>query len=159
MALSGSISPAAGTTDGDRTGHGHSPHAPSPRDFGLLLEHTPRASATARHEARRVLVDWGLEDEQVHTVLLVVSELVTNAVTHARPPVILHLRDTQEGTGHVQVHVSDGGPRTAPLTWAANRADDEHGRGTDIVAALTRDTGTDLDGDGLIDHWATLSVD
>jgi hypothetical protein len=48
----------------------------------------------------------------------VVSELVTNAVAHALPPVVLHLTLTTGGTG-VQVRVTDGGPAPTTAAWAA----------------------------------------
>ncbi|MFC8016254.1 ATP-binding protein [Streptomyces cinereoruber] len=133
------------------------------RVFGLPLEHGPLAPATARHAARAVLETWGLDEEQVYDVLLVISELVTNAVVHALPPVVLHLHATADTAGSVQVHVSDGGPQpttAAPTSWAADRPDDEHGRGGNIVTTLADCTGveTDCDTDGLIDHWATLDA-
>ncbi|MFE4583112.1 ATP-binding protein [Streptomyces chartreusis] len=126
--------------------------------FGLLLEHGPLAPATARHEARPVLTTWGLNEEQIYDTLLVISELVTNAVTHALPPVILHLQAATDGFGGIQVHVSDGGPQPTPAAWAATRPDDEHGRGATIISALTDDTGDDGDINGLIDHWADLTA-
>ncbi|MFI9825845.1 ATP-binding protein [Streptomyces sp. NPDC052013] len=125
------------------------------RVFDLPLEHGPTAPAAARHAARPVLASWGLNEEQVYDALLVISELVTNAITHAAPPVTLHLHATQ--TGQVTVRVSDGGPRPT-ATWAARRPEDEHGRGTLIVTALTHDMGADADPDGLIDRWADLTA-
>ncbi|MGW9438082.1 ATP-binding protein [Streptomyces sp. NPDC055607] len=149
------------------------PQRPASRDavtgesvFGLPLEHEPLAPATARHAVRPVLVTWGLTEDQIYDTLLIISELVTNAVTHALPPVVLHLRlcVTPDAPGSVQVHVSDGGP-PPPLAaegrtdnWAANRPDDEHGRGNSIVATLARRTGLDDDVDGLVDHWASLDA-
>ncbi|MFJ2061318.1 ATP-binding protein [Streptomyces sp. NPDC087908] len=132
------------------------------RVFGLPLEHGPLAPATARHAAQAVLETWGLDEEQVYDVLLVISELVTNAVVHALPPVVLHLHATADTTGQVQVHVSDGGPQptttAATASWAADRPEDEHGRGENIISVLTDCAGTDCDTDGLIDHWATLDA-
>ncbi|MZE56465.1 ATP-binding protein [Streptomyces sp. SID5770] len=133
------------------------------RVFGLPLEHGPLAPATARHAAQPVLESWGLDEEQVYDVLLVISELVTNAVVHALPPVVLHLHATADTTGSVQVHVSDGGPQpttTTGASWAADRPEDEHGRGGSIVTMFADCTGieTDCDTDGLIDHWATLDA-
>ncbi|MEV6332636.1 ATP-binding protein [Streptomyces sp. NPDC051909] len=102
---------------------------------------------------------WGLDDDQIYDTLLVISELVTNAVTHALPPVTLHLQASADASGRVQVHVADGGTASAPRTWAANRPDDEHGRGEDIVTALADHTGTHADDtDSLIDHWADLTA-
>ncbi|MFJ8589679.1 ATP-binding protein [Streptomyces sp. NPDC093595] len=130
--------------------------------FGLPLDHGPLAPATARHAAQPILQAWGLSEDQVYDTLLVISELVTNAVTHALPPVVLHLHATTDGSGHVQVHVSDGGPQTAPAAtnWAATRPDDEHGRGDTIITTLAHHTGTDHtpDTDGLIDHWADIGA-
>ncbi|WP_435280025.1 ATP-binding protein [Streptomyces sp. 1222.5] len=126
------------------------------RTFGLLLDHGPLAPATARHEARPVLADWGLGEEQAYDALLVISELVTNAVTHALPPVILHLQAATDHCGHVQIHVSDGGHQPSPEAWAATRPDDEHGRGAAIISALADETGAAGDVDGLIDHWADI---
>ncbi|MFB7867831.1 ATP-binding protein [Streptomyces sp. NPDC056069] len=131
------------------------------RVFGLSLEHGPLAPATARHAVRPVLEAWGLDENRIYNTLLVVSELVTNAITHALPPVVLHLQGSTDRSGLVQIHVTDGGarPETAPGNWAAGRPDDEHGRGDLIVSALTDHTGTDRDDlDGLIDHWADLDT-
>ncbi|MFE5948170.1 ATP-binding protein [Streptomyces sp. NPDC056480] len=129
------------------------------RGFSLPLEYGPLAPATARHAVRPVLESWGLDADRVYDTLLVVSELVTNAVTHALPPVVLHLRGSVDASGRVQVHVTDGGPRTETGhgNWAATRPEDEHGRGGQIVSALAG-TGTEADLDGLIDHWADLDA-
>ncbi|MFE8013950.1 ATP-binding protein [Streptomyces antibioticus] len=124
--------------------------------FSLALEHGPLAPAAARRESRRVLADWGLDEDQIYDTLLVVSELVTNAVSHALPPVVLHLHAAL-GTGPVRIHVSDGGPQDSPDNWAASRPTDEHGRGDMIVSSLSDQAGTD-DIDGVIDHWASLAA-
>ncbi|MFE5947881.1 ATP-binding protein [Streptomyces sp. NPDC056480] len=135
---------------------------PGGRVFGLPLDHGPLAPATARHAVRPVLEGWGLDGERVYDILLVVSELVTNAVTHALPPVTLHLRITADGSGRVQVHVTDGGPRTGTgsvsANWAAERPDGEHGRGDVIISALAGPAGTGTGPDGLIDHWADFGA-
>ncbi|MDX2565477.1 ATP-binding protein [Streptomyces sp. TX20-6-3] len=130
------------------------------RVFSLPLEYGPLAPTTARHAARPVLESWGLGEEHVYDVLLVISELVTNAIVHALPPVVLHLQAVADSGGRVKVHVSDGGPQpaTAAASWAAERPGDEHGRGGNIVNTLADSVGTDCDTDGLIDHWATIGA-
>ncbi|WP_406053610.1 ATP-binding protein [Streptomyces sp. NBC_01077] len=130
------------------------------RVFSLPVEHGPLAPATARHAVRPALEAWGLDENRIYDTLLVISELVTNAVTHASPPVVLHLHGSTDGLG-IQIHVTDGGARTGadPGSWAADRSDDEHGRGDLIVSTLTDHTGTDHDDlAGLIDHWADLAT-
>ncbi|MGW3916870.1 ATP-binding protein [Streptomyces sp. NPDC005070] len=127
------------------------------RAFDIPLEHGPLAPASARHESRPVLAAWGLNDDQIYDTLMVISELVTNAVSHALPPVVLHLQASSSDSG-VQVCVIDGGPQDAPDNWAAVRPADEHGRGDVIVSALTGSAGSGFDADGLIDHWASLGA-
>uniref|UniRef100_UPI003F490690 ATP-binding protein n=1 Tax=Streptomyces sp. CA-141956 TaxID=3240051 RepID=UPI003F490690 len=157
------------TTVSPGSGHGRSVLRVLPaggRVFGLSLEHGPLAPATARHAVRPVLEAWGLDGDRVYDVLLVVSELVTNAVTHALPPVMLHLHAAVDGSGGVRVHVTDGGPRPGTSSvagnWAAVRPEGEHGRGDVIVSALAGPTGTATGDDaaleGLIDHWADLGA-
>ncbi|POX63031.1 hypothetical protein C3492_12685 [Streptomyces sp. Ru62] len=93
------------------------------------------ASEARRHVAGK-LAAWGLE-EAVATTELVVSELVTNAVRHAGPPVRLRL--ILQGTGLI-CEVSDNSSTSPHLRWA--RTFDEGGRGLFIVAQLTRSWGT-----------------
>jgi anti-sigma regulatory factor (Ser/Thr protein kinase) len=67
----------------------------------------PRTAGAARDLVRTSLADWDLL-ALVDDVLLVVSELVTNAVLHARPPLALTLACE---SGAVELAVSDGDPR------------------------------------------------
>ncbi|MGW8358889.1 ATP-binding protein [Streptomyces wedmorensis] len=132
------------------------------RVFTLPLEHGPLTPATARHAAQPILESWGLSEDRVYDMLLVISELVTNAVIYALPPVILHLHAAADEAGQVQVqvHVSDGGPQptTTATSWATERPEDEHGRGEAIITTLAHHTGTDSETDDLIDHWAALGA-
>ncbi|MFE9500740.1 ATP-binding protein [Streptomyces collinus] len=126
--------------------------------FDLPLEESLLAPAEARRCAQGVLQSWGLDEEQVYDTLLVISELVTNAVTHAVPPVVLHLSViADDGHGQVRVCVSDGGKRkVSAAAWTGERPEDEHGRGNLIISALVDECGAGLDAEGLIDHWADL---
>jgi hypothetical protein len=83
--------------------------------------------------------------------LLVTSELLTNAVVHALPPVILHIHCNNETNG-LRIEVSDSGPRHAS---DVSEPDDEHGRGLEIVAALCVRHGTYAHTQGAT-YWAEV---
>jgi anti-sigma regulatory factor (Ser/Thr protein kinase) len=118
------------------------------------LAHCPQAAGAAREIAAAVLDDWQVGEGTTDTALLVVSELVTNAVEHAQPPVALHLHRERVGS-RVWMGVSDGGPAASEGDWTARCTDDEHGRGLAIVEALTAAHGT-VSHRGGNTHWAHL---
>jgi anti-sigma regulatory factor (Ser/Thr protein kinase) len=131
---------------------------PAPRrpldDAVWPLRHHPRAPQAARHAVRTALDAWNLDDDTADTVVLVVSELVTNAVEHAQAPLALHLhRDHGHG---VWVAVSDGGPAPHEGPWTASCTPSEHGRGLTILDALTTSHGTRTHEHGTT-HWAQLT--
>ncbi|MEU9230046.1 SpoIIE family protein phosphatase [Streptomyces massasporeus] len=95
----------------------------------------PSAVARTRKDVVEQLGRWGLSDA-VFVTELVVSELVTNAIRHAEPPVQLRL--IHDST--LICEVSDGG-NTAPHLRRA-RTYDEGGRGLLLVAQLTERWGT-----------------
>lgn len=108
------------------------------------------APALARGEVRCWLAGRG-QGALLDRALLIVSELVTNAVRYARPPYRLSLRSCTRG---VAVGVQDGtgaGPR-------AGRDDDpdaESGRGMLLVHAFADETGTRATREGKV-VWAVL---
>jgi anti-sigma regulatory factor (Ser/Thr protein kinase) len=63
------------------------------------------AIAPARHWARDRLVEAGIDDGRLELLVLLVSEVVTNAVAHADPPVVLRVSVDAERT---RVEVTDG---------------------------------------------------
>ncbi|MEV0847609.1 ATP-binding protein [Streptomyces sp. NPDC049954] len=111
----------------------------------------------ARDYVRSLGATWGLEGEQLDSVLLVVSELVTNAVLHARcgPGRQVALTLIRE-PGRVRVEVRDAGdgepqPRKGiPFT-------EEHGRGLAVVAELAADWGVAREVVGKT-VWATVAT-
>ncbi|WP_432483200.1 ATP-binding protein [Kineococcus esterisolvens] len=101
---------------------------------------TLAADAGAARRARRFLDDhWCVE----HAALLrpqaelIVSELVTNAVLHGKPPVRLAL--DCEGAEGVTISVSDGDPGTPEMRRASPGA--AHGRGLQLVDVLSDEWG------------------
>lgn len=82
--------------------------------------------------------------------LMVTSELVTNAITHARSSCELRLSVTAHA---LRIEVVDHGPGTPDLQVPSDR--DEHGRGMHIIAALTTAWGIEIVSGGKI-VWADL---
>jgi PAS domain S-box-containing protein len=95
----------------------------------------PAVVAEARARAARQLAAWGLE-EVTFTTELIVSELLTNAIRHAEPPI--QLRMILDGA--LCCEVSDGSS-TAPHLRRADRYD-EDGRGLLLVAHLSERWGS-----------------
>ncbi|MER5184142.1 ATP-binding protein [Streptomyces sp. NPDC002896] len=121
------------------------------------VPHIPEAVAAVRRRARTILADWGLPPDTAEDALLVISELVTNAVTHARPPAVLRLAWTElDGRRALRIEVTDAGP----VSLAERPADlqpDEHGRGIPIVAALSARHGVRTHSDG-VTRWADVEA-
>ncbi|MGW2562707.1 SpoIIE family protein phosphatase [Streptomyces sp. NPDC001514] len=99
------------------------------------LPNEPESAAVARRLVGRRLADWGLDDLRFSTELIA-SELVTNAVRYSPGPVGLRLiRDRA-----LTCEVSDTSSAAPHLRHA--EADDEGGRGLDLVAHFTQHWGT-----------------
>lgn len=92
----------------------------------------PRARALVRQQ----LAEWGLSDIEYAAVLMV-GELVTNAVRHARGGPV-QLRLVRSGTLLCEVEDTE---HTLPTLLSAGSGD-EFGRGLRVVAHLAREWGT-----------------
>ncbi|MFI0781024.1 SpoIIE family protein phosphatase [Streptomyces sp. NPDC021212] len=110
----------------------------------------PCMVARARRDVSAQLEAWGL-DEAVFTTELVVSELITNAIRHAKAPIQLRLIHDRT----LICEVSDGSG-TAPHLRRA-RTFDEGGRGLLLVAQLTQSWGTRQTSSGKT-IWAEQSL-
>ncbi|MBB4928420.1 ATP-binding protein [Kitasatospora kifunensis] len=120
------------------------------------LAHRPEAAADARRITQAVLAQWRVADEAADSVLLTVSELVSNAVEHAEPPLRLRLSRAQ-GARRVRIEVCDGGPAAAQGDWAASCTRGEHGRGLQIIDRLTVAHGDRAELGHAI-HWADVAI-
>ncbi|MBM9624540.1 ATP-binding protein [Streptomyces zhihengii] len=124
---------------------------------GVRLPHLPQASSAARAITAAALADWGVSGEVAEAAILVVSELVTNAIEHARPPVVLNLI-CDRSRHQLRLEVVDGGPSPRAGRWVASCESDEHGRGLGIVGALAKAHGVHP-GAGSTTHWACLPTE
>ncbi|MFD5931158.1 ATP-binding protein [Streptomyces sp. NPDC060333] len=108
---------------------------PAAQEF-WILPRRPRAPGRARALLRERFDGWNVAEEAADTAELLLSELVTNAVRHARAP---HGRDIGIRLARyddvVRVEVSDAGPAVTLAPRAAGESD-ERGRGLAIVEAL-----------------------
>ncbi|MFE2287623.1 ATP-binding protein [Streptomyces sp. NPDC059443] len=109
---------------------------PSVDEVFWLLPRSPRAPGRARALLREQFAVWAVALGPTHTAELLLSELVTNAVRHARAP---QGRDIgvrlARYDGLLRVEVADAG-ELVELAPQSATAWDESGRGLAIVAAL-----------------------
>ncbi|ARF53551.1 ATP-binding protein [Streptomyces gilvosporeus] len=116
------------------------------------LPHIPEAVSVVRRRMRTVLADWNLAPDLAEDALIVISELITNAVVHALPPAALRLsRGGADGRSALRVEVTDAGPASAG--WVPVQPGDEHGRGLGIVTALAAECGVRVH-EGGVTRWA-----
>ncbi|MET8563474.1 ATP-binding protein [Streptomyces flaveolus] len=116
----------------------------------------PGAVSAIRRCAAAALADWRVSPEIVEDGLLVVSELATNAIIHARPPAELRLSwEASDGGGTLRVEVTDAGPARPAGQPLGGIDPDEHGRGEAIVHALATRHGIGVRRGG-VTRWAEL---
>lgn len=122
------------------------------RVASLQLAETTAAVAEARSFVVAALRRWDLGALVVDAELLT-SELVTNAVLHARTEVLLSVA-VAEGTAEIGVtDTSPDPPRTRSHSWAA-----ESGRGLRLVDSVAREWGVaNLTGGKQV--WFRLDID
>jgi anti-sigma regulatory factor (Ser/Thr protein kinase) len=105
--------------------------------------------ADARHWAESTFDRWALRGNPVTDAVLLTSELVTNAVLHARTPLVLSLAVAEDV---IEVGVSDSDPRGprprrqegapwATRTWLLGEPPAETGRGLLLVDELADEWG------------------
>ena len=118
----------------------------------IVLEAEPVSASKARDFSRQHLVAhdlWHL----VEDVRLVVSELATNAMIHARTPFVVSLSGID---GSVLLAVRDGS--TSSPDRAAPNVMDIGGRGLLLVEMLSREWGVTANADGSKSVWASFAT-
>lgn len=105
--------------------------------FGLPA--VPASAGEARRTVRELLGEWEVPAETAEDVLLITSELVTNALTHTDSEwIVCRLQFTGRRL-RIEVEDQSGGP-----TQPARRRpgpDDQNGRGLMLVGMLSSDWG------------------
>jgi len=110
------------------------------------------SAGAARRFTEAQCAAWGVSDV-VDAALLVVSELVTNAVTHARSACTLRLARSADA---IRLEVSDDGIGS-PDPLVAD-PDDEHGRGLLLVSAMSSAWGVNSTASGGKLVWAEIPI-
>ncbi|GAB3221194.1 hypothetical protein GCM10027447_06520 [Glycomyces halotolerans] len=122
----------------------------------LRVPHQAGAPTLVRRWLRAQLPD--LPDESRDDLLVCATELVSNAVRHARPLSNGELCVSFAiGSGDVEVRVIDGGSTTYPHVRRID-LDSAHGRGMFIVSKLSSGWGCRSHGDGTQEVWARVPV-
>jgi anti-sigma regulatory factor (Ser/Thr protein kinase) len=116
----------------------------APLSWRRVFPSVPRMVPVARRSAGKELSAWGVAPDDAADVVLVVSELVTNAVRHGRVRGrLVELRMTCDDEKAVTVEVSDAGDRYPPVAQEPSPQGrlEESGRGLTLVAALATEWG------------------
>lgn len=121
----------------------------------VLLPYVAASVAVARRRLTTELLRAGIRERAARDAALVVSELLSNSLRHARPLPGGELRVSWRlNAGLLELTVSDGGATTRPR--AAERAlSSLGGRGLSIVTHLSRRWGVRADDDSTT-VWAVL---
>jgi anti-sigma regulatory factor (Ser/Thr protein kinase) len=116
----------------------------------LALGSGPRGVQDARRWVVSVFRDMG-RDDLVECAEMAVSELVTNALLHAEPPIHVRVRGTHE---HPRVEVADASTEVPDLPRPPSADDDlddlllTFGRGLSIVARASEAWGAEIEDEG-----------
>ena len=123
-----------------------------PEPARLALTRSPSSVQAARRFIQGRAVAWSLPEPAIDQLVLIGSELVTNAVLHARTELTLalELRD-----GRVRLSVTDRSQAAATLRHY--RPDALTGRGLGVVAALSDRWGVSAAADGKV-VWAEVAA-
>jgi anti-sigma regulatory factor (Ser/Thr protein kinase) len=124
-----------------------------PQSARISLPRTPASVAAARRFIQARTAAWSFPEPASEQLVLIGSELVTNAVLHARTELTLTLERRPD---RVRISVEDHSQ--APATLRHYRADALTGRGLGVVAALSDNWGISAAADGKV-VWAELAAD
>ncbi len=119
------------------------------RSSSITLPLRPSSVSAARRFLSRRFAEYTVDLAVVNNAILVVSELVTNAVLHALGPVVVEAAFADGSTAKaptLRIVVSDASP-IVPMMRAYSEGAST-GRGLALVAALARRWGVEAEGSG-----------
>ncbi|WP_308286911.1 ATP-binding protein [Actinomadura parmotrematis] len=123
----------------------------------VLLPHAASSVSAARRRLSADLTASGVPETAVDDANVIVSELLSNALRHARPLPSGQVRLSWAHRGDLlELAVSDGGASTEPRRGPGTLSS-LGGRGLGIVETLSRDWGVRHE-DGATTVWATLDA-
>lgn len=108
--------------------------------------------AAARARTHDLLEGWQVDPQVTEAAVLLLSELVTNALVHGEEPVSARIRRT---ASRLVLEVEDAGPQLPRRRHA--RADDESGRGLELVALFASRWGSRATARGKV-VWAEVGL-
>lgn len=112
--------------------------APGTPEIRLTLLAEPSSVVLAREAVRYALTNWGYHPDLVHDSMLVISEIVTNAVAAARGHKIQLRCAVHHGAPLLECW--DPSPALPTSRIAPDTA--ENGRGLTIITAYAKEAGT-----------------
>ena len=143
---------STGARPGQPSGVAPVPHEPS---VAVSVPHEGTGVRLARHALADQLEAAGVLAEDREDAMLVLSELVSNAVKHAAPLPSGEIRVRWEVTDEVlHIEITDGGAGTRPHAGAAALSS-LGGRGLDIVRTVSTQWGV-TEEEGRVTVWAEV---
>ncbi|MEU3553018.1 ATP-binding protein [Streptomyces fragilis] len=124
------------------------------RRFRVQLPAHPSTPARARRLARGELAGWRITEDAYDTALLVISELVTNAVVHTGGQRVVC--EVRRVPGALRITVRDEGCAAEEVQVRPPDPEREHGRGLLLVDAMCRAWGAQRHDAGML-VWAEVA--
>jgi serine/threonine-protein kinase RsbW len=123
----------------------------------LYLRPTPASAWSARRAVAFELLPLGLSPDILDEVAVILTELVSNALIHARPVASGHIYVSWAiSDDSIRLSVRDGGAESVPSARVPGPAE-ETGRGLVLVAALADAWGVTASVLGQSSVWASKS--
>ena len=121
----------------------------------VSVPHARSSVGAARHALADELAANGVSPPVLQDAVLVLSELVSNAIKHAAPLPTGEIQVRWDlGEDHLHLEITDGGAMTRPHPGNA-AVSSLGGRGLDIVRTICRAWGV-TENDGTVTVWADL---